>query len=211
MDLLLSWKEWKELPGKSIRKDSLNSLRREFSDKDIRDFWNIEPGDYYTMLGEYGLNGREDQFEVQTAEDDIKPERVVIDVTNEPEDRRGKKVCTVPGCNKKHVAKGFCGYHYTKFGKPKTENTPKEPKRTVVEPRTVVEAEFTEVVQSPAKTQEVVKEQERPKELPDPPFLSLLLKGNPSQLRKQFEGVALLLEGQDENSRFEIQLSAVKS
>lgn len=158
----LTYAEWRELPP-SARKEALVNFRRNFDDKDIREYWGLKPANWYNILSKLGLSRKRGQKAENTHDD-------------EPE-------------------------------KPKRER-----------PRKVVEAEFTVITEDDEPTPEPAKQRalerlpapavaEEALTLPFPTF-----KGTPAQLRKQFEAVAMFLEAlENEDTRFEIRISAVKA
>lgn len=225
--------EWNNLPGKSARKEALISLRKDFSDKDIRDYWGFKPQSYYNLLHRYNLIGKNAEAPPEGGEDELEQQRQrqrLADVL--PTNERPKKGCSVEGCDRPHAAKGYCQNHYAKFKQknkvPTGGTNANEPVERQAIPserdwprKGVVEAEFTVISDIDIPEPEPkIKEPFRSKWLEsspkaespnvDLPFPTI--KGTSAQLRKQFEGVSLFLEGlESESARFEIRLSVVKA
>lgn len=237
---LPTYAEWQDLPGKSARKEILITLRRVFDDKDIREFWELKPQTWYNLLNRYEIGGKRGQTPRNEIDDrPHRKDKEPTEPTGKPSGRSARK-CSIEGCDEPHVAKGFCRKHYfqQKSKQPQPEQQ-EEPQREEVEdripsdrrwPRTnVIEADYT-VIQSPVMEDEAIKrlvdrhheqqENEYAKQTARQPIVPTsdlelpfpTIKGTPEQLRKQFEAVALFLEGlENEETRFEIRLAVVKA
>lgn len=192
MDNIMTYEEWKNLPGKTWRKEALITLRRNFSDKDIRDAWELKPDKWYNLVsrnmkGE-SVPGRPPQHRGRPPAEPSQEEFVQNDAV--PSDHRWPR---------KNVV---------------------DAEYQVVEQGEEVEVEnlLDNIGYFNKKAEDEQKEMHRerakengwepvPADLPFP-----TIKGTPEQLRKQFEGIALFLEGlEGEDTRFEIRISAVKA
>lgn len=239
---LPTYAEWQDLPGKSARKEILITLRRVFDDKDIREFWELKPQTWYNLLHRYEIGGKRGQKPPLDNEIDDRPHRQDKEPPIPPGKRSSRKCsiegCDETHLAKGFCRKHYF-QKKSKEPQPEQPEQQEEPQREEVKdsipsdrrwPRTnVIEADYT-VIQSPVMEDEAVKrlvdrhrEQENEyakqaaqqplvptSDLPDLPFPTI--KGTPEQLRKQFEAVALFLEGlENGETRFEIRLAVVKA
>lgn len=198
---IMTYEAWKNIPGKSMRKEALINLRRNFSDKDIRETWGMKPANWYNLVSRYTKG---DVKQVGPGRPRKKPTEAEIaeDETNEPVKREFQN--DIPSDRR-------------------------WPRKNVVDAEYQIVDEVSEEVEIESlldragyfikKVEDEQKEMHRERAkanggLPSPavdlPFPTI--KGTPSQLRKQFEGIALFLEGlEGEDTRFEIRLSVVNA
>lgn len=205
--------EWQNIPGKSARREALINLRRHVSDKDIREAWGMKAQTWYSLVTRYvGPSSGLPPEERQRGKKRGRPKGSVNSRSEEDDEEDN-----------------FADFSQKReFQDPVSEVNSSIPSDHRWPRKNVVEAEF-EIVDDEQKPQHetggasesdkkslermffdrlgLAAEQQPPIGLPFP-----TIKGIPAQLRKQFEGVALFLEGlEDEFTRYEIRLSVVKA
>lgn len=190
MESIPSFAEFDALAA-SQRKEVLINLRQHFNDDDIRELWEMTHKEWYRNLTMLSLpvKGRE-----STPQEEAEPE-------SDPETAADEmKICSFPGCGKKHAAKGLCLQHYNAERNKKSRRR-KKPETASAhnfedEAASIMKEAIEAAVFSPMVKQEAV----------DLPFPAL--KGSPAQLRKQFEAVMMFMEArEDDTTNFEIRLS----
>lgn len=185
---ILTREEWQQLPTKGDRKAKLQELRREYEDKAIRDAWGLTPQQYYSLMFRFGLSKKR--------ADNDKPKE-----PKPPGSGRGR------GRPRKETATQQDRDPLAEEDKDDAERRDSIPSDRRWPRDKVIDADYeiiSEDTRSPDQFALAV-----PAPAVDLPFPTI--KGTPSQLRKQFEAVALFLEGhEDETTRFEIRISAVK-
>lgn len=181
--------EWQNLPGKSARKEALINLRRNFSDKEIREAWGLKPANWYQMVSRYTKGDDTAKRGPGRPKGSTKPDEIEEPRKREFQELDGGEV---------DLSKGV----------PNDRHWPR---------KNVVDAEFQVLggYEEKVSLQEIFAEKKKEPE-PEPPADVQLpfptIKGTPAQLRKQFEGISLFLEGlEGEDARFEIRISAVKA
>lgn len=195
-----SLEDWKNLPGKSHRKDILIELRREFDDKDIREVWNMRPPTFYNIISRYGLSGRgrggakDDEGRDVDAPPRKREFRFIDHENAQPEQEN-----VYGEAAEAQVAALL-----------KSESAPSEPRKVVKnkpgrKPR---------VTKAQPKPQPAAAKQPAPEPAAEIPMQLAfpLVRGKPSQLRKQLEAVVMFLEAMEdgEETHFEIRISAAK-
>lgn len=186
---MLTYEQWKQLPGNTARKQTLIDLRRNFEDKEIRESWGMKPSNWYNLVSRYMKGSKESRGPGRPK---VKSE------PDQPENDDGP------------VQKR----QFQEFEEPPQPDEQMDVERE----RVVIDAEWTEVgkytAPYPTEPQAPISGPQTAKKNVDDvmEFPFPLIKGTPDQLEKQFEAVVMFLEGNEsEDTRFEIRLSVVKA
>lgn len=208
-----SLEDWKNLPGRSHRKDILIALRREFDDKEIREVWNMKPVNYYNLIGQYGLEykgrpekddeGREfrsiDQESQEAGRENVfEAEFTVIGESLEPARIKTDQI-------QEKTESEIAASAEPESLKPPRRKPGRKPGEQPATKQKTVKPMPAKKEPAPMLLQ-MAEEYPRPMTLPFPSA-----RGKPAQLRKQLEAVVMFLEAmENEDTVFEISIAANK-
>lgn len=197
-----SLEDWKNLPGKSHRKDILIALRREFDDLDIREVWNMKPATYYNIISRYGLGGMKER---RLKDDEGRS------VNSAPRKREFRFIDQENAQPAQHEnVYGESSEVETQLLESEEESAPSEPRPPKKRPG---RKPGVANKKDPAKPQQQAAKPPAPAQAAEIPQLAFpIVRGKPAQLRKQLEAVVMFLEAMEdgEESHFEIRISAAK-